>query len=378
MQGRLTLTASIPGDTAPDTRITPSGTQNGVTVLQLNLAGTATDDKGVQSVRVSIRENDSSRYLQANGSLGADFYARDGVLGTPGGTSTTWSLPTITLPTEGDYSVTAIAYDTAGQQDTSTSGATSRYPIYPGDLAPTVLPDLMQPTTGAVFTDGKIVISGRVVDDRQIAQAQVAIVDAQGRYMGSSGTFTSTNASWRTAFLNSPGSLGSNYSYTTPVIPSGVYRVLVRGIDHHGFTTNPPAEATNITVNTPASNPPVANFTYTCAQNVCEFDARTSTDENTPTLTYSWNFGQGSGSGPLPDEDLHVGRNLHGDADGAGRVQPDRHLQPDDHHRGADDQRGADPGDQPAELRRTPVQLLRRGHGGSERGRHVQLPLDLG
>ncbi len=194
----------------------------------------------------------------------------------------------------------SIAYDTAGQQDTSTSGATSRYPIYPGDLPPTVLPDLMQPTTDAVFNDGKIVISGRVLDDRQIAQAQVAIVDALGRYMGSSGTFTSTSASWRTAFLNSPGSLGSNYSYTTPVIPTGVYRVLVRGIDHHGFTTNPPAEATNITVNTPASNPPVANFTYTCAENVCEFDARTSTDENTPTLTYSWNFGQGSGSGPVP------------------------------------------------------------------------------
>ena len=106
MQGRLTLNASIPGDTAAEHAITPSGTQNGVTVLQLTLAGTATDDKGVQSVRVSIRDNDSSRYLQANGSLGADFYAREATLGTPGGTSTTWTLPTINLPTEGDYSVT--------------------------------------------------------------------------------------------------------------------------------------------------------------------------------------------------------------------------------------------------------------------------------
>ena len=44
----------------------------------------------------------------------------------------------------------------------------------------------------------------------------------------------------------------------------------------------------------------MANFTYVCTENVCEFDARSSTDENTPTLTYSWNFGQGSGSGPVP------------------------------------------------------------------------------
>ncbi len=299
MQGRLTLNASIPGDAAPDTRITPSGTQQGVTVLQLNLAGTATDDKGVQFVRVSVRENDSSRYIQANGSLGAEFYAREATLSAPGGLSTNWSLP-VTLPTEGDYSVTAIAYDTAGQQDPSSSQATSRYPIYPGDQPPTVVPELFQPSTDSVFDEGKIVVSGRVVDDRQIAQAQVAIVDSLGRYMSSSGTFTSTSASYRTAFLNSPGSPGSNYSYTTPIIPSGVYRVLVRGVDHHGFTTNPPMEATNITVNTPPNNPPVANFTYTCNQNVCDFDARTSTDENTPTLTYSWAFGQGSGSGPVP------------------------------------------------------------------------------
>ena len=44
----------------------------------------------------------------------------------------------------------------------------------------------------------------------------------------------------------------------------------------------------------------MANFTFSCVQNVCSFDGRTSTDENPPTLTYSWNFGQGSGSGPVP------------------------------------------------------------------------------
>ena len=119
------------------------------------------------------------------------------------------------------------------------------------------------------------------------------------------------------AFLNSPGSPGSNFSYTTPVIPSGVYRVLARGIDNHGFTTNPAFEVANITVNTPVSLPPVANFTYVCTENVCEFDARTSTDENTPTLTYSWNFGQWVGQRRRPDEDLHGPRQLHGGSDGS-------------------------------------------------------------
>ena len=109
----------------------------------------------------------------------------------------------------------------------------------------------------------------------------MAIVDAQGRYMSSSGTFTSTSASWRTAFLNSPGSPGSNYSYTTPVIPTGCYRVLVRGIDHHGFTTNPPFEAANITVNTAGEQSRRWPTSPTPAPRTCvTFDARTSTDEN--------------------------------------------------------------------------------------------------
>ncbi len=38
---------------------------------------------------------------------------RDATLGTPNATSTTWSLPPITLPTGGDWRFTATAYDTA-------------------------------------------------------------------------------------------------------------------------------------------------------------------------------------------------------------------------------------------------------------------------
>jgi PKD repeat protein len=292
-QGRLTVNAQVPGDLPPNGLLSVTGNQT-APALHLDLAGTATDDFGVAAVQVSLLETDSNRYVQANGSLGAGFATRDAVLASPDATSTGWTL-SLDLPSQGTYSVTAFAVDTVSQLDTSTTGATARYSIYPGDLPPVVVANLLQPTEGAAFADARIFTSGRVEDDQQIASAQIAVVNSLGQYMGSTGTFTSTNESWRSAFLNSPGSPGSNYSYTTPTIPAGAYTVRVRGVDQHGLVTNPTTDV-HVTVTVPANNPPVADFSVSCTNNICTFDGRTSTDENTPALTYAWNYGTGQGT----------------------------------------------------------------------------------
>ena len=97
-----------------------------------------------------------------------------------------------------------------------------------------------------------------------MANVQVAIRNSLGQYMSSSGTFTSTTESYRGAFLNSPGSPGSNFSYTSPIIPAGTYTLFVRGVDQNGLTTTPPVERI-VSVTAPATNlAPVAAFTYTC------------------------------------------------------------------------------------------------------------------
>jgi PKD repeat protein len=265
-------------------------------VLHLDLAGTATDDKGVAQVKVALEESDSSRYLQPNGTLAVAFNTLNATLANPGATSTTWTLP-IDLPVQGDWRVTAYAFDTAGQQDLSTSGATARYPIYPGDQPPVLNEGLLNPLEGTTFPDGKIFTSGRAEDDQAMDEVEVAIVNAAGQYMSSSGAFTSTNESWRTAFLNSPGTPGSNFSYTTPVVPPGDYTVRVRAIDRHGFVSV--VYERHVSVTHPPNEPPVPSFTSSCTLNVCTFDARGSTDENATTLTYSWSFGNGNGSGPV-------------------------------------------------------------------------------
>ena len=85
--------------------------------LTVNLAGTATDDVGLESVRVSLQDRDTGRYLQANGTMAAAIAFRNATLTPPNGTSASWCLPAITLPTGGNWRFTAIAFDTRGQQD---------------------------------------------------------------------------------------------------------------------------------------------------------------------------------------------------------------------------------------------------------------------
>lgn len=299
--GRLTISAQYDGDLPPDA--TMDFTEPTDQSLTVDLSGTATDDIGVESVRVSLQDLDTGRYLQANGTLAASVTYRDATLAAPNTTSSAWSLSDITLPTGGNWRFSAIAFDTRGQQDPSVP--TVGYRVYPGDGAPTLNDNLGQPVNNSTFSEGRIVVTGRAEDAPDafagITAVQVAVVDNVGQYMNSSGTFTSTSASYRNAFLNSPGSAGSNYSYTTPVIPNATYSVVMRPVDVHSQVMDPPRTSTGIEVSSPANISPVASFTYSCNENVCTFDGRSSTDENPTALTYSWNFGgQGSASGSLP------------------------------------------------------------------------------
>ena len=307
-RGSLTINAQFAGDLPPNALIDFTAPTD--ESLDVNLAGTATDDVGVDRVQVSLQDRDTGRYLQANGTMAAAIAYRQATLGTPGGTATTWSLPQVTLPTAGDWRFSVVAFD-ARQQDPS--AATASYAVYPGDGPPTLSATLGQPQSGTSFTEGRIVVTGRAEDaadaNAGIAAVRIGIVNELGQYMGATGTFTSTTPSYRNAFLNSPGSAGSNYSYTTPVLAPGIYSVHVQARDVRNqysdddslLEGDQPRMATGVTVTSPPNNPPVANFSYTCNQNVCTFDGRTSTDESTSSLTYSWNFGgQGTATGPLP------------------------------------------------------------------------------
>ena len=291
------LNAQVAGDAPPKATLAAPGIQPPGQSLGLDLAGNATDDKGVDQVRVTLRDADTSRYLKPDGTLSATYATVPATLASPGATSTGWSLP-VTLPTKGTWNVTAVAVDTAGQQDFSNANATARYPVYPGDTPPTFNLGLLAPTNGTTFQDGRVFVSGRAEDDQSMAKVEVAIIDAAGRYLSGSGAFGAE--SWRTAFLTSPGTPGSNFSWTSPVVPPGDYTVKVRATDQNGLvTTDPPVRSVSV-VHPPGNAKPVAVLKKSCDANVCTYDARGSTDESVATLSYSWSFGNGNGTGPLP------------------------------------------------------------------------------
>ncbi|WP_435148136.1 Ig-like domain-containing protein [Micromonospora aurantiaca (nom. illeg.)] len=244
--GRLTVTAQVPGDAFPNGLLGFTGTNQDIDQLHLDLAGTATDDKGVRAVRIALRDLDTGRYVQPNGTMAAAFATVDATLAAPGATSTAFTL-SIDLPTRGTYSVEAWAVDTAGQQDNSTSGATARYLVYPGDTDPTLEPSIT-PVEGQAYTGGRIVVTGRAVDDGGMQKVEVQIGNSAGQGMNSAGTFgragAPTSWPWIATFLTSPGSPGSNFAYTSPVIPAGTYTVTIRGMDNRGQYQQPPRTVT--------------------------------------------------------------------------------------------------------------------------------------
>ena len=161
-------------------------------------------------------------------------------------------------------------------------------------------------------------MSGRAEDDTAMGEVQVAIVNSAGQYMSSSGSFTSTSESWRSAFLNSPGTPGVELLLHHAGDPVGGLPGAGRARSTPTARSRPVPREVNVTVTAPAGNvAPVASFTASCSQNVCSFDGRASTDENAPTLTYSWNFGNGrTGSGPVPTHTYTSANTFTVDPDG--------------------------------------------------------------
>lgn len=234
---RTPFFVQIPGDAFPETTLGFAGVEQNFEALHLDITGTATDDKGVANVRVLVQDVDTANYVTAAGTFTPTKTWIDVAPAAPNALSTTFALP-LNLPGQGHYKVTAVAIDTVGQWDGSAAGAAAEYLIYPGDTDPTLVSALDSPVNGATLP-GNVVVGGRAQDDHGIKRVQVTIRNSGGLYMSSTGVFGAAPV-WVETFLTSPGTPGSNFSYTSPTLPNGTYTVNVRAVDIWGQVQQTP------------------------------------------------------------------------------------------------------------------------------------------
>jgi hypothetical protein len=109
-----TTTTTTPADTAaPDTSVTGVAGNS----KRVSCSGSASDNVGVNRVRVAIKNQSNGRWLHSDGTWG-DFQTQAAVLGKPGARSTSWTFSWVP-PTTGSYGVHALAWDNAGNDDPS-------------------------------------------------------------------------------------------------------------------------------------------------------------------------------------------------------------------------------------------------------------------
>ncbi len=235
--------SGVPGDEQPDTTIDWEERDQDIDTLDVAISGTATDDIGVDRVVVTIQETRQRQFLQgarfvtAAGTYDPLYTEIDAVLSGPA-TNRTWSLSGITLPEDGDYTITAKAIDTGGQYDIDQEGARTNWIIWPGDTDPYTW--IQNPAPDSSHPVGSVIFDGRAFDDLVpfcspgfdcgIQRVDLFIQNSAGLYMSSSGSFSDSERGIE-VFLTNPTGQFSNWNYATPELGDDTYTVTARAQD---------------------------------------------------------------------------------------------------------------------------------------------------
>ena len=221
----VTVDTSPPDTADPDTtlRLPRAGQRTGKLVT---FTGTATDDTGVERVRVAVLGQGDPRYrwLQRDGGWGKRYAWRAATLADPGATSTTWRLR-VRLPA-GRYGVDVVADDVAGNYD-----RTSVYREFRAGR------DRVKPKAATRRVAGKrsvrTTLRGVARDNESVRDVRLRIerlgAPRKRRWVQPNGTLGKRAARLRTNLV-SPGA-GRTAWVVRYKIPRGRYRVRVLAYD---------------------------------------------------------------------------------------------------------------------------------------------------
>jgi hypothetical protein len=227
--GLLTFPVAFPQQTLPFAPIT--------------FTGTATDNVGVNQVRISLKRLSNNTYWSGSSSgsgFSSTFRYWDTTLDTPGGTSTgwTWSWTPRSSTVPGDFQILVQAVDAAGNVDNSTPNVRFTVSNVPPD---TVAPDtvLSTPIEGDSFSTGPVPITGSATDNVSVGSVQVRITNSGGQYWtGSAWSATNTAVN---ATLATPGTTSTTWSYNFIANAADTYSVTATAVDGSGAADASPA-----------------------------------------------------------------------------------------------------------------------------------------
>lgn len=242
------FTTGLPPDTtAPTGTVTSPSAGQEVSVGQITLTGTASDDRALGSVYVALRRNDTNTWLRTDGTYGA-FQWVPAALAVPGASSSGWSLTT-TLPAAGGYYLQLRVDDAAGNQNATPGPSLTFSAATGGGDAATPTGTVTAPASNATVNP-PVTLTGTAADDVGVASVRLGIkqVDTGLWWNGSSWQATATKVS---TVLQNPGGASTTWSYQLGTVPSGGY----------GFSTDITDTAGKLA--TGSGKPPWRSFTVT-------------------------------------------------------------------------------------------------------------------
>ena len=261
----LTPTPPQPPDTIPPVGAVSVPTPNGTYQIGTigTISGTATDNRGVGSVVVGIKNRDTNLWLQANGTWASTVYRGPATLDIPGGPSVNWTR--LWTPVAGNFAVNVITTDAVGNVDPNRPNVLFSVTTSAPD---TQAPDgtVSVPTANQSFLLGTVIMSGNATDNVGIGQVLVAIKNKTTSQWWNGSAWQSGFAWAGNASLGSPGAPSSAWSYSWAAPAAGSYLMQVRADDTSGnMDPTKPSVSFSVTATAPDTQAPSPGITVPSA-----------------------------------------------------------------------------------------------------------------
>ena len=197
----------------------------------VTITGVGSDNVGVVSTFLKLKDRDSGLWLQADGSFAPGVVWHPVVVDNPGAANVTWSID-LTL-SDGRYNPVARAFDAAGNQGTQADFLPFEV-VGGGGGADTQAPTTnVDHAKNADFAGPDVTLSGVANDNVGVVAVQVKIKDRDtGQWLQANGSFANP-VHWHDAVVNNPGAANATW-FIDVNLPDGRYNPVSRAHDAAG------------------------------------------------------------------------------------------------------------------------------------------------